>query len=50
MDWLKIAKLALTLVASAASEADKMVPAADHTARRALDVASAVMAALEEAL
>lgn len=50
MDWLKIAKLALVLVASAAGEANKVVPAADKTAHRALDVASAVMAALEEAL
>ena len=50
MNWLKVTKLALLLVVTAASEADKVVPTADRTAHQAIHVASAVLAALEEAL
>ncbi|MCL4532570.1 MAG: hypothetical protein M1582_05185 [Actinobacteria bacterium] len=47
---MKVSKLALLLVVTAASEAEKVVPAGDKTAHQALSVASAVMAALEGAL
>ena len=50
MDWLAIAKLALTIVSAAATEADKLLPAADKTAHKAINVAASILNVIEGSL